>query len=72
MAFELGASRNTVQNWKKGTSEPTLRQAITSFKAININKMPYLFQAIHAYMEIIKSSKDFIIIFFNYATKGNI
>lgn len=58
MALELEIARKTVQNWEKGTSEPTIRQAIEWFKVLGQSPIPYLFQVVHENMEDLSSEDD--------------
>lgn len=44
VALELGIAKKTVQNWEKGTSAPTLPQAIEWFRAMQVAAMPYFLQ----------------------------
>lgn len=41
LAFELGVSRKTIQNWEKGTTAPSLFQGTEWFRALGLNPMPY-------------------------------
>lgn len=58
MALELEVARKTVQNWEKGISEPTLGQAVSWFKAINVSPIPYLIQVVHTDMDGISAKDD--------------
>lgn len=58
MAYELGVARKTVQNWEKGSSEPSIGQAIAWFKALNISPLPYLFQFVHTDLEHVSSASE--------------
>lgn len=58
MALELEVARKTVQNWEKGVSEPTIGQAISWFKAINVSPVPYLIQVVHNDMDGISSADN--------------
>lgn len=64
MAFEIGVSRRTILNWERGVSEPSIGQAITWFKLINKNPIPYLLQIIYPKMDKIShtDSDDKILI----------
>lgn len=42
MAISLGVSKKTIQNWEKGTSSPSLKQALEWFNIIDINPCHYL------------------------------
>lgn len=55
VALELGIAKKTVQNWEKGTSSPTLPQAIAWFRVMDIPSLPYLLQFIFPDIEGIKS-----------------
>lgn len=55
MALELGIARKTVQNWEKGVSEPTIKQALEWFRVLGISPIPYLFQVVHEDMDRISS-----------------
>lgn len=57
MAFELGVTRKTIQNWENGVSEPSVSQAMTWFKLLHKNPIPYLLQISYPEMDKI-SSKD--------------
>lgn len=41
LAFELGVSRKTIQNWEKGTTAPSLFQGTEWFRVLGLNPMPY-------------------------------
>ena len=56
MALELGVARKTIQNWEKGTSEPTIKQAIEWFRVLGVSPIPYLFQTVYPDMEGINSN----------------
>lgn len=56
MAFELGVSRKTIQNWEKGTSSPSIDQAINWFRVLNISPLPYFYQYVYPSMENIKAT----------------
>lgn len=58
MALELEIARKTVQNWEKGVSEPTIKQAIEWFKVIGQSPIPYLFQVVHENMDGLSSEDD--------------
>lgn len=58
MALELGVARKTIQNWEKGSSEPTIEQAIQWFRVLGISPLPYLFQIVFPDMERISSSDE--------------
>lgn len=57
MAFELGVTRRTILNWENGVSEPSVSQAITWFKLVEKNPIPFLLQITYPEMDKI-SSKD--------------
>ena len=57
MAFELEVTRRTIQNWEKGVSEPSVGQAISWFKLVDKNPIPYLLQCTYPHMDKI-SPKD--------------
>lgn len=59
MALEIGIARKTVQNWERGTSEPTIGQAVAWFKALDISPLPYLLQIVHNDMDRINGKDDF-------------
>lgn len=42
VAKKLGVSKNTIQNWESGMSNPDMHESIEFFKAINVNPVPYL------------------------------
>lgn len=57
MAFELGITRRTVQNWENGVSEPSIGQTIKWFQLTDKNPIPFLLQ--HTYPDMDKiSHKD--------------
>lgn len=43
IAERLEVSRKTVQNWEKGTSEPTITQVFNWFHALGVNPVSFLF-----------------------------
>lgn len=55
LALELGIAKKTVQNWEKGTSTPTLPQAIAWFRVLQVAAMPYFLQFMFPDIEGIKS-----------------
>ncbi len=57
MALELGVTRRTILNWETGVSEPSVNQAITWFKLVDKNPIPYLLQITYPDMDKI-SHKD--------------
>lgn len=54
VALELGIARKTVQNWEKGSSTPTLPQAIAWFRVMKVAAMPYFIQFMFPDMEGIR------------------
>lgn len=58
VALELGIARKTVQNWEKGSSAPTLPQAIAWFKVMKISAMPYFIQFMFPDMEVVGKKTD--------------
>lgn len=56
MAFEIGVTRRTVINWENGVSEPSVSQAITWFKLLDKNPIPYLLQITYPDMDKISYS----------------
>lgn len=58
MALELQIARKTVQNWEKGTSEPTIKQALEWFRVLGQSPIPYLFQVVHGDMGDASGEKD--------------
>lgn len=42
MAFELGVSRRTIQNWESGISHPNIMQSASWFKLLGISPVPFL------------------------------
>jgi len=58
MAFELGVNRRTIQNWESGASEPSVGQAISWFKLVDKNPIPYLLQGIYPGMDKISYKDD--------------
>ena len=57
MAFELGVTRRTILNWENGVSEPSVSQAITWYKLVDKNPIPFLLQITYPEMDKI-SAKD--------------
>lgn len=57
MAFEIGVSRRTILNWECGKSEPSIGQAISWFRLVDKNPIPYLLQIVYPNMDKI-SHKD--------------
>lgn len=47
MALSIGVSKNTVSNWERGLSSPTIRQMGKWFKAIGLNPLRYLLNYYH-------------------------
>lgn len=47
MAFELGKTRRTVQNWESGRSAPDLFETLEWFRAINTNPFPYFLKLLY-------------------------
>lgn len=58
MALELGVSRRTVLNWERGTSEPSVSQAMAWFKLVGKNPIPYLLQTTYPEMDKISYKDD--------------
>lgn len=58
IAFELGVTRRTIQNWENGVSEPSIGQAITWFKILGKNPLPYLLQCTYQDMDKISHNDD--------------
>lgn len=58
IALEMGITRKTVQNWEKGSSAPTIQQAIEWFRILELSPLPYLFQYVYPHLEKISSSDD--------------
>ncbi len=56
MAFEIGVTRRTIQNWEAGISEPSIGQAINWFKLVDKNPIPFLLQT--TYPDMDKISPD--------------
>lgn len=51
MAFELGVSRRTVQNWETAVSEPSVTQATHWFQLLDKNPIPFLLQTVYPDMD---------------------
>ena len=47
MAFELGVSKKTIQNWEKGLSSPSFFQSLEWFRVLNTNPFPYYMSIIY-------------------------
>lgn len=58
IALEMGIARKTVQNWERGSSAPSIEQAIEWFRILEISPLPYLFQYVYPDMEKISASDD--------------
>ncbi len=58
MAFELGITRRTIVNWENGVSEPSIGQAISWFKLVGKNPIPYLLQSVYPDMDKISHKDD--------------
>lgn len=58
MAFELGVTRRTILNWENGVSEPSVSQAISWFKLVDKNPIPYLLQTVYPSMDKISHKDD--------------
>lgn len=58
MAYELGVTRRTIQNWESGVSEPSIGQSIAWFKLVNKNPIPYLLQGVYPEMNKISYKDD--------------
>lgn len=56
MALKLGVAKRTIQNWEKGTSAPTLPQAIELFRIMNVPAMPYFLEFIFPDFENVNSN----------------
>ena len=49
MAFELGVSKKTVQNWEKGVSFPDLMQSREWYRTLGLNPFPYYMEWLSPY-----------------------
>lgn len=58
MALDLGVARRTIQNWESGVSEPSLRQTIEWFQALDKSPIPFLLQHVFPMMDNISSKDD--------------
>lgn len=58
MAFDLGVSRRTIQNWESGKSEPTVGQAIRWFQLTGKSPIPFLLQVVLPEFDHISSADE--------------